>query len=158
MRYTFTTIENSGGRRNCRMGKIEGIEEYQNSALWKQRAREQWSANPCGAHVAQGLEFGTRDYFDAIEAYRYREYAPWMKEALGFDRYSGKRVLEIGCGTGTDLLQFARGGARVTGIDLTPRSVEIARRRFDLYGAKGEFAIGDAENVPFPGESFDLVY
>ena len=140
------------------MDKIEGIEEYQNSALWKQRAREQWSANPCGAHVARDLEFGTRDYFDAIEAYRYREYAPWMKEALGFDRYSGKRVLEIGCGTGTDLLQFARGGAQVTGLDLTPRSIEIARSRFAVYGCAGEFAIGDAENLAFPDESFDLVY
>lgn len=140
------------------MDKLEGIDEYQNSALWKQRAREQWSANPCGAHVARDLKFGTREYFDAIEAYRYLEYAPWMKATMGFDRYSGKRVLEIGCGTGTDLLQFARGGARVTGLDLTPRSIEIARSRFAVYGCAGEFAIGDAENLAFPDESFDLVY
>jgi ubiquinone/menaquinone biosynthesis C-methylase UbiE len=81
-----------------------------------------------------------------------------MKEAMGFDHYGGKRVLEIGCGTGTDLLQFARGGAQVTGLDLTPRSVEIARRRFAVYGCEGNFAIGDAENLAFPDESFDLVY
>lgn len=140
------------------MGKLEGIEEHHNPALWKQRAREQWGANPCGAHVARDLQFGTREYFDAIEAYRYQEYSPWMKAAMGFDRYGGKRVLEIGCGTGTDLLQFARGGARVTGLDLTPRSIEIARRRFAVYGCAGEFAIGDAENLAFPDESFDLVY
>jgi ubiquinone/menaquinone biosynthesis C-methylase UbiE len=125
---------------------------------WKRRAREQWGANPCGAHVAAGLEFGTREYFDAIEDYRYREYAPWMREALGFDRFAGKRMLEIGCGTGTDLLQFARGGAIVTGVDLTPRSIEIARRRFAIYDCPGEFAIGDAESLAFPDESFDAVY
>jgi ubiquinone/menaquinone biosynthesis C-methylase UbiE len=125
---------------------------------YKQRAREQWGENPCGAHVARGLEFGTREYFDAIEDYRYRVYAPWMREAVGFHRYAGKRLLEVGCGTGTDLLQFARGGAEVTGVDLTPRSIEIARKRFEVYRADGRFAIGDAESLSFPDESFDVVY
>lgn len=125
---------------------------------YKQRAREQWSANPCGAHVARDREFGTCEYFDAIEHHRYVNYAPWMKQAIGFDRYAGKRLLEVGFGTGTDLLQFARGGAIVTGIDLTPRSIEIARRRFEVYGFTGEFAIGDGENLSFPEASFDAVY
>lgn len=125
---------------------------------YKRRAQEQWTANPCGAHVAAEHGFGTREYFDAIENYRYRVYAPWMREALGFDRYSGKRLLEIGCGTGTDLLQYARGGAKVTGIDLTPRSVEITRQRFEVFGLTGEFAVDDAENLSFADESFDVVY
>lgn len=125
---------------------------------FKQRAREQWGANPCGAEVAGDLAFGTREYFDAIEKHRYVTYAPWMKQAIAFDGYAGKRVLEIGFGTGTDLLQFARGGAMVTGVDLTPRSIEIARRRFEVYGLTGEFAIGDAENLSFPNANFDVVY
>ena len=125
---------------------------------FKQRTREQWSANPCGAHVARDLEFGTREYFDAIEDYRYRIDAPWVKEAVGFDRYAGKRLLEVGFGTGTDLLQFVRGGARVTGVDLTPRSIEIARRRFEVYGFTGEFLTGDCEDLSFPDASFDVVY
>jgi SAM-dependent methyltransferase len=67
-------------------------------------------------------------------------------------------LLEIGCGMGSDLLQFARGGARCTGIDLTPRSVEISRHRFRLYGADGNFMISDGERLPFRSESFDVVY
>jgi len=146
---------------------MEQLENQSHSALstppaalseWKQRAREQWGANPCGAHVAHDYPFGTREYFDAIQAYRYQDYAPWMKAALGFEAYRGKRLLEVGCGTGTDLLQFARGGAQVTGVDLTPRSIEIARRRFAVYDCAGTFAIGDAENLAFPDESFDVVY
>jgi ubiquinone/menaquinone biosynthesis C-methylase UbiE len=125
---------------------------------FKQRARDQWGANPCGAHVAGKLPFGSREYFDAIEVHRYVTEAPWMKQAIGFDCYAGKRVLEIGFGTGTDLLQFARGGAIVTGVDLTPRSIDIARRRFEVYGLTGEFAIGDAENLSFPEAAFDVVY
>jgi ubiquinone/menaquinone biosynthesis C-methylase UbiE len=124
----------------------------------KRRAQEQWSANPCGAHIAKELEFGSREYFEAIEEYRYNVYAPWMKERIGFDHYSGKRLLEVGCGTGTDSLQFARGGAIFTGVDLTPRSLEIARKRFEVYGQAGEFVLSDAENLNFPDESFDVVY
>jgi ubiquinone/menaquinone biosynthesis C-methylase UbiE len=59
---------------------------------------------------------------------------------------------------GTDLLQFARGGACCTGIDLTPRSVEITRHRFALYGLPGDFTLSDAEHLPFRDESFDVVY
>src|SRR3984893_2812362 len=125
--------------------------------VYKQRAREQWSANPCGASVASDAEFGSREYFDAIEEYRYEE-SPWMRQAIGFDGYAGKSLLEVGFGTGTDLLQFARGGARVTGVDLTPRSIEIARRRFEVYGLAGEFGHGGAESLSFPDLSFDVVY
>ena len=128
------------------------------STDYKQRAREQWSANPCGTNVAQDLAFGTREYFDAIETHRYEIESPWMKHAIGFDRYEGQRLLEIGFGTGTDLLQFARGGARVTGVDLTPRSIEIARRRFEVYDQTSEFAIGDSEALGFPDSSFDIIY
>jgi ubiquinone/menaquinone biosynthesis C-methylase UbiE len=124
----------------------------------KQRAREQWGANPCGANAARGLDFGTRDYFEAIAHERYNVYAPWMTEVIGFDRYPGRRLLEVGFGTGTDLLQFARGGARVTGVDLTPRSIDIAQRRFEVYGLKGQFLIGDGEYLSFPDASFDVVY
>jgi ubiquinone/menaquinone biosynthesis C-methylase UbiE len=124
----------------------------------KQRTWDQWGANPCGAHVARDQVFGSREYFDAIENYRYGIDAPWIKRAVGFEDYAGKFVLEVGFGTGTDLLQFARAGAIVTGVDLTPRSIEIARRRFQIYGLDAELINGDAENLSFPNQSFDIVY
>ena len=124
---------------------------------FKSRAREQWTDNPCGTHVAQDLEFGSREYFDRIEEFRY-QFSPWLKDVAQFSSYAGKRLIEVGCGAGTDLLQFARGGAIVTGIDLTPRSIEIARKRFEVYGLPGQFLIGDAENLSFPDHSFDAAY
>jgi ubiquinone/menaquinone biosynthesis C-methylase UbiE len=124
----------------------------------KLRAREQWEQDPCGASTAREHELGTREFFDAIEKYRYQEYAPWMPEVMGFDQFGGARLLEIGCGMGTDLLQFARSGARCTAIDLTPRSIEITRQRFALYGYDGSFMISDGEVLPFRSESFDVVY
>jgi ubiquinone/menaquinone biosynthesis C-methylase UbiE len=124
----------------------------------KERAREQWGQDPCGEIYGREHEFGTREFFDEVERHRYTEYAPWMPSVMGFNQFKGARLLEIGCGMGTDLLQFARGGARVTGADLTPRSVEISKKRFELYGQQGEFVITDGERLPFADESFDVVY
>ena len=124
----------------------------------KLRAREQWGQDPCGAVYDREHQLGTREFFDEVERYRYQEYAPWMPRLMEFERFRGARLLEIGCGMGTDLLQFARAGARCTGVDLTPRSVEITRHRFKLYGADGNFMISDGEHLPFRSESFDVVY
>lgn len=124
----------------------------------KQRAREQWAQDPCGEVYGREHEFGTREFFDEVERHRYKEYAPWMPEVMGFSQFKGARLLEIGCGMGTDLLQFARGGARVTGADLTPRSVEISQARFRLYNMSASFVITDGERLPFADESFDVVY
>ena len=122
----------------------------------KKKAREQWSEDPCGEIYGREFEFGTREFFDEVERYRYEEYAPWMPEVMGFNEFKGARLLEIGCGMGTDLLQFARGGARITGTDITPRSVEISRERFRLYSMPGDFVVTDGERLPFADESFDV--
>ena len=124
----------------------------------KQRAREQWTHDPAGAIYGRAHEFGTREFFDEVERHRYQEYAPWMTEVMGFSDFGGQRLLEVGCGMGTDLLQFARAGANVTGVDLTPRSVETSRHHLELWGQTGDFALTDAENLPFASESFDVVY
>ena len=124
----------------------------------KVRAREQWGQDPCGAEYDREHELGTREFFDGIERHRYTEYAPWMPRVMEFEKVRGARLLEIGCGMGTDLLQFARNGARCVGIDLTPRSVEITRHRFHLYGAEAGLMISDGEHLPFRDESFDVVY
>ena len=124
----------------------------------KLRAREQWGQDPCGAEYVRELELGTREFFDGVERHRYTEYAPWMPNVMEFARFPGAKLLEIGCGMGTDLLQFARGGAHCIGLDLTPRSIEITRHRFELYGASGVFLISDGERLPFASESLDVVY
>lgn len=124
----------------------------------KQRARTQWGSDPAGAVYGRDHEFGSREFFDEVERHRYQEYAPWMPEVMGFNDHAGEKLLEVGCGMGTDLLQFARGGAICTGVDLTPRSIEISRHRFKLYDVPGTFLIADGERLPFPDNCFDIVY
>lgn len=123
---------------------------------WKAEAVKQWDADPCGAN--RSFEFGTPEFFERVERERYVEYAPWMQTAIGFDRHSGKRVLEVGFGLGTDYVSFARGGARCFGIDLTPTHVDATRRRLREMRYPLRLTRGDAEALPFRDGSFDVVY
>jgi len=122
----------------------------------KERVRAFWQANPCGVKFADA-EPGTRRFYELVEAHRYEK--EWhIPSAADFAAARGLRVLEIGCGLGTDGAQFAKAGANYTGIDLTEAAVELARKRFEMFDLPGEFRTADAENLNFPDESFDLVY
>jgi SAM-dependent methyltransferase len=67
----------------------------------------------------------------------------------------GKRVLEVGAGTGRDSLALARRGARVVTIDYSDQSLRIMR---DVAGAELEIVCGDALALPFADASFDIVF
>ena len=86
------------------------------------------------------------------------ELDPLIADFADFAGSRGKQVLEIGVGLGSDLIRFARAGAKVTGIDLTEHAVQLVRRRLELEGLAGNVQTADAENLPFADESFDLVY
>jgi ubiquinone/menaquinone biosynthesis C-methylase UbiE len=122
----------------------------------KAQVREYWDAHPCGTQFTN-LTWGSKEFFDEVERFRYTT-QPFMKRIVGFDEFGGKKLLEVGCGLGTDLLQFARGGALVTGADLAPQSIELVKRRFALEGIPINAQVADAENLPFEDNSFDVVY
>ena len=122
----------------------------------KERVRAFWQANPCGVKFADAAP-GTRRFYELVEAHRYTK--EWhIPIAADFASARGLKVLEVGCGLGTDGAQFAEAGADYTGVDLTEAAVDLARRRFELFDLQGKFQTADAENLAFPDESFDLVY
>jgi SAM-dependent methyltransferase len=122
----------------------------------KERVRAFWQANPCGVKFAEAPP-GTRKFYELVEAHRYTK--EWhIPIAADFHSARGLKVLEIGCGLGTDGAQFAQAGADYTGVDLTQAAVELARRRFEIFGIAGKFQRADAEQLEFAGETFDLVY
>jgi len=104
---------------------------------------------------------GTRAYFNEVEARKYLV-EPHIPVFAEFDRWKGKRVLEIGCGIGTDTISFARAGARVTAVDLSDESLAVARERAAVFGLKDRvtFYQADAERLSdrVPVETYDLVY
>ena len=119
---------------------------------------KQWNNDPVGSQVAIGLSPEEQAYWDKVDEGRYVEYAPWMLEALEFDQHAGKRVLELGFGLGADLMSFARNGADVWGVDITPGHIALAQKRFALSSYEPKLIEGDVEVLPLASESFDVIY
>jgi SAM-dependent methyltransferase len=117
--------------------------------------RDFWDAAACGESLL--LKGQSADDYQDQAAERYR-LEPYIRDFAGFDQVSGKQVLEIGVGLGADHEQFARGGAILTGVDITPRAVARTTERFALMGLASDISVANAEKLPFADNSFDHVY
>lgn len=130
-----------------------------------------WSAHPMTYARTHGeveyedgrAELGSREFFEQAD----RRLLQWNAPLHGrrpfgrlfpYDQYKDKPVLEIGCGMGAMAAMWAQAGARVTAVDLAPRSVEQTRRRFELFDLSGDIREADARALPFEDASFDYVY
>ena len=100
---------------------------------------------------------GSNDFFRELDEYRFDKLG-YLPRLVSFDGYRGRRLLEIGCGTGVDLARFAKGGANVTGIDLAPKGIELAVQNFTHRELPGSFSVMDGEEMGFPDDWFDVVY
>jgi len=119
-----------------------------------------WNRRPCNVRHSP-REIGTRAYFDQVEQRKYFV-EPHIPRFADFPRWQDRRVLEIGCGIGTDTINFARHGAQVTAVDLSEKSLDIARQRADVFevSERIRFFHGNAEELSrvVPVEPYDLVY
>jgi 2-polyprenyl-3-methyl-5-hydroxy-6-metoxy-1,4-benzoquinol methylase len=119
-----------------------------------------WDERPCNIRHSP-KPVGSREYFDEVEARKYFV-EPHIRRLAEFERWRGKRVLEIGCGIGTDTMNFARNGAHVTAVDLSRESLAVARTRAQAYGLEDQvrFYHANAEELSatVPVEPYDLVY
>lgn len=123
-----------------------------------EQVRAYWNRRPCNIrHSTKPV--GTREYFDEVEARKYFV-EPHIPGFADFERWRGKKVLEIGCGIGTDSINFARAGAELTAVDISDESLALCRKRFEVYGLKASFYQGDAEQLDrfVPVEPYDLIY
>lgn len=123
-----------------------------------EQVRDYWNARPCNIRHSP-KPIGTREYFDEVESRKYFV-EPHIPSFAQFNRWRGRRVLEIGCGIGTDSINFARAGAHLTAVELSERSLEICRRRFEVFGLRGRLYQGNAEDLSafVPVEPYDLIY
>src|SRR5882672_1747266 len=100
---------------------------------------------------------GSPGFFADLDEYHFEKLHHLLR-LVDFNGYAGCRVLEVGCGAGVDLARFAKGGAVVTGVDLAPSAIDLARANFEQQGLDGEFRVADGEHLPFPDVTFDLVF
>jgi 2-polyprenyl-3-methyl-5-hydroxy-6-metoxy-1,4-benzoquinol methylase len=119
-----------------------------------------WDARPCNIRHSP-KPVGSKEYFDEVEARKYLV-EPHIPAFAEFERWQGKRVLEVGCGIGTDSINFARAGAQLTAVELSTESLRIAQQRADVMGVADriEFVQANAEELTstLSGEPYDLVY
>jgi SAM-dependent methyltransferase len=103
-------------------------------------------------------EVGTKQFFEDLDDYRFDK-LHYLPRVVDFSAYRDRKLLEVGCGIGTDLVRFARGGARVTGIDLSQTAIELARKNFALNNLSAEdLRVANGEELPHPDATFDVVY
>ena len=100
---------------------------------------------------------GSPGFFADLDQYHFEKLHHLLR-LVDFDGYRGQRVLEVGCGAGTDLARFAKGGADVTGVDLSASAIALARQNFAQQGLTADLREADGEQLPFADDTFDLVY
>jgi len=100
---------------------------------------------------------GSAAFFQQLDEYRFDK-LHYLPRLVNFAAYQDKELLEVGCGAGIDLIRFAQGGAKVTGIDLAPVSIDLARQNFAHHQLDAQFQVMNGEAMTFPDASFDVVY
>jgi SAM-dependent methyltransferase len=135
---------------------LRGLEKFQSEAAGKDEVEAFWTGNPNLVNEGSS-DPGTIEFYKEIDISRKATHWP-LYELVPFSSMRDLDVLELGCGLGTDAVEFSRAGARYTGIDLTEPAVRFTQMKLDEYGLPGTTMQADAENLPFPDESFDVVY
>jgi len=116
-----------------------------------------WEANPLCAEFIP-YEPGTPEFFREHDRLRFESEPPEIQRRFyEWDQHSGKRILDVGCGIGYVAALYAKGGAKVTAVDITEKGVEITKKRLAYLGLSGEVQVANAEELPFPNDSFDVV-
>jgi SAM-dependent methyltransferase len=100
---------------------------------------------------------GSPGFFADLDEYHFDK-LHHLLTLIDFNGYAGRRVLDVGCGAGVDLVRFARGGARVTGVDVAGSAVTLTRQNLAAQATAATLAVGDGEALPFPADTFDFVY
>jgi SAM-dependent methyltransferase len=100
---------------------------------------------------------GSAGFFADLDQYHFEKLHHLLR-LIDFSAYRGKRVLDVGCGAGTDLVRFAKGGAIAAGVDISPSAVQLARANFAQQGLSADIREADGERLPFADDTFDLVY
>lgn len=100
---------------------------------------------------------GSAGFYNELDSYRYDK-LKYLTDLIDFSSFRGKKLLEIGCGVGIDLVRFARAGAIVVGVDLSETAIGLARNYFSHEKLTADLHVMNGEKLEFPQNTFDVVY
>jgi SAM-dependent methyltransferase len=100
---------------------------------------------------------GSPEFFRDLDDYHFDK-LHHLLTLIPFDGLAGRAVLDLGCGTGVDLVRFARGKARVVGVDLSEAAVRLAQQNVGHQHLQAALVVADGERLPFPDNDFDYVF
>jgi 2-polyprenyl-3-methyl-5-hydroxy-6-metoxy-1,4-benzoquinol methylase len=141
----------------CVLSMALFAQDFQNVSIYE--VKQFWNKRPCNIRHSNKV-IGTREYFDEVEQRKYFV-EPHIPAFAEFAQWQGKHVLEIGCGIGTEAINFARHGAILTVIEVSEESLEITKKRFATYGLHANFILGNAEDLATllpQDQKFDLIW
>ena len=118
--------------------------------------RDYWNARIDDTKLSEHPP-GSAGFYAALDAYRLGK-SGYLLETVDFAAWAGRDVLEVGCGSGLDLVRFARAGARVTGVDVARAAIELTDGYCRVAGVEARLIEADGASLPLPPGSFDLVY
>jgi len=140
------------------------MSSYQHSKTFSNKSienvKDYWNKRPCNLRHSQA-EVGTEKYFQEISMRKFFV-EPHLIDFADFSSLKGKKVLEIGCGLGAATINFAKAGAEVTALDLSQKSIDIAKKNAESMGVADQiqFMQGNAEKLSefLPEKKYDLIF
>ena len=127
-----------------------------------QKIQNYWNSSPCNINHSK-KKFLSKEYFEEIRKKKYFV-EKHIKKFADFKKYKNKTVLEIGCGIGTDAIEFIKNKAIYYGIEYSNKSLEIAKKRVEVYKLEKynpTLMLDNAENlnsIKKLNVKFDLIY
>ena len=128
-------------------------------AVTIEQIRDYWGLKNIPQQWYSSKDAFSLQWFNDLAKARYSTYYEYIPKVAEFNCHSGEKVLEVGVGIGTDLVQYAVGGAEVYGVDLGEDQIRLTELNFAVHDLKfKELKVANAEDLPYPDGFFDVVY
>jgi SAM-dependent methyltransferase len=120
------------------------------------RIREYWNAHIHDLAITS-QPVGSPGFFADLDQYHF-EKLHHLTRLVDFEAWRGRRVLDVGCGAGVEVVRFARGGAVVAAVELADRMAGLTQEYVRQQDLSAGVTVADGEALPFPDDTFDFVY
>jgi SAM-dependent methyltransferase len=121
----------------------------------KSAVKRYWEDHPLGS-LDINVSSGSQEYFETHNRI-YDEECIFSRHLFEFSENAEKLVLDIGCGPGWLVRNYAKGDAKIVGIDLTERAIRLTSESLNIFDLSAKLLVGDAERLPFAENTFDFI-